>query len=245
MKSVSIISDLEDFYVVQIFGKIFERCKKHINTFNVRVKNFSIIEACFKIYSLSGLKDVVFVCVVDPGVGTKRKIKIIKTKKNFFIGPDNGIFSLIDENLIEKIIEVSNKQFSPSPTFHGRDIFAVIAGKILNGHKIESFGKEVKEIKRVDLKNKILYIDEFGDIITAINNKKIMAKFGEILKVKIMCKDKKVKIIESKFVRTYADEKEKFVIYKGSSGFLEIAKFKDNAAKILNVKIGDGIKILD
>lgn len=237
--NVCLISDLEDFYVAQIFGKIYEYTKTNFNILNVRVKNFSIIEACLKIYVLSSnLKDTIFICVVDPYVGTERKIKIIKTNKNFLIGPDNGIFSLIDK--IDEIIEVDTKKFvDASPTFHGRDILAIIAGKILNNEKIKNFGKEVKEINQLNLKNKILYIDEFGNIITSIKNENIKSKIGEILKVKI-----KEKVFEAKFVKTFADEKNKFIIYKGSSGFLEIGKFMDSAAKILNANIGDKIKIL-
>ncbi|MFN3528283.1 MAG: SAM-dependent chlorinase/fluorinase, partial [Candidatus Altarchaeaceae archaeon] len=142
--NICIISDLEDFYTAQIFGKIYEIYKGNFNMLNVRVKNYSIIEACFKIYVLdSNLKDTIFINVVDPYVGTERKVKIIKKDKNFLIGPDNGIFSLIEN--FEKIIEVDVKKFNPSATFHGRDVFAVIAGKILNGEKIENFGKECAE----------------------------------------------------------------------------------------------------
>ncbi|MEM7826812.1 MAG: SAM-dependent chlorinase/fluorinase [Candidatus Aenigmatarchaeota archaeon] len=243
--NICVISDLEDFYVAQIFGKIYEIYKHNINTLNVRVKNFSIIEACFKIYVLdSNLRDTIFICVIDPYVGTERKVKIIKKGKNFLIGPDNGIFSLIEN--FEKIIEVDTKKFNASATFHGRDIFAVIAGKILKGEKIENFGKECSGIEKLDLKNRILYIDEFGSIITSIKNGEIKANLGEILKVKISNeKDKKGKIFEAKFVRTFADEKEKLIIYKGSSGFLEIGKFMDNTAKILNVNIEDRIEILN
>lgn len=63
------------------------------------------------------------VIVVDPGVGTKRKKLLIKTKNYFFIGPDNGCMELaLKKERIEKIIEIANCRYFLKPisdTFHG------------------------------------------------------------------------------------------------------------------------------
>jgi len=231
MRHIIIVADFEEFYTLQMIGKILSYSENaSINT--IRVGNYSIIGAAFIIYQLSKIFDnTIFICVVDPYVGTKRKSIIIKKDKNFFIGPNNGIFSMIKG---EKVIEIDEKIFNASKTFHGRDIFAVIAGKILNGES--DFGKKETKIKRIDLRNKILYIDNFGNIITGI--KRINAKYKDEVKIKI--NEKEIRAI---YVKTFSDEKENFIVYKGSSGFLEIGKFMNNAAKMLNVNIGDKVKI--
>lgn len=246
--TVIILTDFEDFYTLQMIGKILLITQAHqknlqiqIQIRTLKVKNYSITEASFLISQVSKFfENAIFVCVVDPGVGTKRRTVIIEQGKNLFVGPDNGIFSMLNEG-IERVVEIEEDKFSNAcKTFHGRDIFAVIAGEILNGKDITEFGKTdaSRKIKMSDLKNKILYIDNFGNIITSIRNESVKFKVGEEVKLKI-----KGRKISARFVETFADEKEKFIVYCGSSGFIEIGKFMDNTGEILKVKVGDKIEI--
>jgi len=247
LNTIIILTDFEEFYTVQITGKILSVSNKNVNIQTLRVENYSVIKAAFILYQISKFfENAIFVCVVDPYVGTKRRSVIVKRGKNFFIGPDNGIFSMLNAH-IEQVVEIDEKKFKVGKTFHGRDIFAVIAGEILNGKEIDDFGKKNKsdkskkiktKIKTLNLKNRILYIDNFGNIITSIKNDKIKDNKKEI-RVKINKKE-----IKTIYVKTFSDEKENFIVYKGSSGFLEIGKFMENAAEILNAKVGDKVKIL-
>lgn len=237
--TVVILTDFEDFYNMQMIGRILSISQKNLNIQTLKVKNYSITEASFLIFQVSKFfEKTIFVCVVDPGVGTKRRAVIIKKGKNLFIGPDNGIFSMLTH--IDEVVEIDENKFNASKTFHGRDIFAVIAGEILKGKDIAEFGKidERKRIKVYDLRNKVLYIDNFGNIITSIKNEPIKFNAGEEVNIKIKGKE-----INARFVETFADEKEKFIIYRGSSGFVEIGKFMNNASEILNVKVGDKVEI--
>jgi S-adenosylmethionine hydrolase len=88
------------------------------------IKPFDIRHAAYAIYSTFQYfpKATVHVVVVDPGVGTERKGLILELEGHFFVGPDNGVFSLIDA---ESTLEIKEKD--ASSTFHGRDIFAPIA----------------------------------------------------------------------------------------------------------------------
>ncbi len=241
IKVVIILTDFEEFYTLQIIGKILSISQKNLQIRTLRVRNYSITEASFLISHISNFfENALFVCVVDPEVGTKRRTVIIEQGKNLFVGPDNGIFSMLNAR-IEKVVEIDEDKFSnASKTFHGRDIFAVIAGEILNGKDITEFGKTdaSRKIKMSNLKDKILYIDNFGNIITSIRNESVNFKVGEEVKLKIKGRE-----ISSIFVETFADEKEKFIIYYGSSGFLEIGKFMDNVGEILKVKVGAQIEI--
>ncbi len=100
----------------------------------------------------------VFVCVVDPGVGTKRKSIILKTKANhYFVGPDNGLFTLVAENEgIEEIREISAANRLPnsqsSYTFFGRDVFAYSGAKLASGEiDFEEVGEKVSDNQLVML----------------------------------------------------------------------------------------------
>ena len=91
----------------------------------------------------------VHLAVVDPGVGTQRRAILIQTKKDFFVGPDNGILVLAAQNQgIEHIYQLTNPKFmlpKISNTFHGRDIFAPAAAHLDRGVQPAEFGPEIKD----------------------------------------------------------------------------------------------------
>src|SRR3989338_1644081 len=122
------------------------------------------------------------VCVVDPGVGTKRKPIIIETKRgDFLIGPDNGVLIPATRFLggIKKAVEITNRKYMRhpvSPIFHGRYIFSPAAAYLSKGIKIEEFGKilnpgnlvkapyEEAEIKENEINALVISINKFGSI---------------------------------------------------------------------------------
>ena len=76
----------------------------------------------------------IFLCIIDPGVGSKRLPLAIEADKKWFIGPDNGIISQIVKNA--KNIKIKTIKWIPkklSSSFHGRDLFAPVAAKIAIG----------------------------------------------------------------------------------------------------------------
>src|SRR5262245_38336035 len=99
-----------------------------------------VLRACYYDFPLH----TIHVAVVDPGVGTKRRPIMVKTENYYFIGPDNGIFSFIYE--CERVVGVwhldAAHYFRPeiSGTFHGRDIFAPVAGYLSKLMSAEDFG---------------------------------------------------------------------------------------------------------
>lgn len=79
----------------------------------------------------------VFVSVVDPGVGTARKSIVLQTESgHFFVGPDNGTFTLVADELgiatVREIDEVKNRRAGSerSYTFHGRDVYAFVGARL-------------------------------------------------------------------------------------------------------------------
>jgi S-adenosylmethionine hydrolase len=89
------------------------------------------------------------VCVVDPGVGTRRKAIAVRAKRgDYFVGPDNGCLMTAPRLLggIDKVVEISNEKYMirpVSPIFHGRHIFAPVAAHLSLGVPIESLGREL------------------------------------------------------------------------------------------------------
>lgn len=199
----------------------------------------------------------VHVAVVDPGVGSNRRAIIIATKTQVLIGPDNGLLIPVAKKLAPfQVYEIKNQKFmleKISNTFHGRDIFAPVAAHILNGVLFEEIGPIVHDY--VDLKleqaeitdkyalGKILYVDDFGNIITNIQTKCIMQKFLEPGKKFMVFIGKTRK--EIPFAKTYNDvKKAALLITESSNGYLEVSANQGKASEILNVKSGEEIKIL-
>src|SRR3989304_8446241 len=88
----------------------------------------------------------VFVCVVDPGVGSDRRILILKRKRQIFVAPDNGILNyLIDDSRNMKCYTLKYPSDKPgiSRTFHGRDLFAPAAARLAVGTPIPSIARAV------------------------------------------------------------------------------------------------------
>ena len=195
-------------------------------------------------------KGTIHVCVVDPGVGSKRKPLLIQTKNYYFIGPDNGLFTgILNKEKVIKVIELTEKKYwlkNLSQTFHGRDIFSPVAAYLTNGIKPESFGKPVAKHTLVKLEvgnplkkgncftGMIQYIDHFGNLITNISNNEAP------LKIRGKVKNKTFTGLVSSFSQA---ENNKLTAIKGSSGFMELFINKKNAAKLTGIKLKDKVRI--
>ena len=198
------------------------------------------------------------VCVVDPGVGTKRKPIIIETKRgDFLVGPDNGVLIPATRFLggIRKVVEIANKKYMRqpvSPIFHGRDVFTPAAAYLSKGVKIEEFGKKLNPkdlveapyeesmVKKGKISAKIISINKFGSLHLNIMHKewdKLKLKKGNF--VEINFKNKALKI---RYASTFGDVKKGYpLIFNDDYGRIEIALNQDSLARKYNVKIGDEI----
>lgn len=195
----------------------------------------------------------VHLVVVDPGVGTQRKPIAIKIEDQYFVGPDNGIFSLIADRYDYKGIELTNSQFwrpKPSQTFHGRDIFAPVAAHLANGVNFSELGKPIDKLQTyrwaVPISDKdgvqgwIVHIDHFGNLISNIPESMIR-ETGADANLKIYVGN----TIFDTMVNTFGDVPDgEPAAYIGSSGVLEIAINKGDAREMLGVEKGAQISIV-
>lgn len=254
---IALISDLgtKDYFVGAIKGTILSiNPSAKIIDITHEIARHDVRAAAFTLANVatSFPKSSIFIAVVDPGVGTKRRCILLQTKNGLlFIGPDNGVFTLVAQRFgIAKIYEITNKALMNrdiSLTFHGRDIMAPVAAYLSLGVKPAKVGPAIKTIRsienpqpkltRSELSGHILNIDRFGNLATNIDAATALrfAKVGENLKVKI-----RGKALTAKFVHTFGEvTRGERLCFVGSSGVLEFAKNMGDLAEELKVKIGD------
>ena len=222
--------------------------------------DFNLFYAARTMETTSYLPVGYHVCVVDPGVGTKRKPIIIKTGRgDYLIGPDNGVLLPATRFLrgIKKVVEITNKKYMRypvSPIFHGRDIFTPAAAHLSRGVKIEEFGKELNpkelakapyeeaEIKGDEIGAKIISINKFGSLhlnITHAEWDKLKVRLRENIILKF-----KNQLIKMPHAMTFGDvEKGKPLIMKDDYGRIEVALNQGSFTKKYPIKIGDKVVI--
>ena len=117
-------------------------------------------------------EDSVFLCVVDPGVGTDRRAACVHAGRRWFVGPDNGLFNVVAARAgAPRWWDITWRPERLSATFHGRDLFAPVAARIARGE--EPPGEEADPTVRIlpgwpaDLA-RIIYVDTFGNAMTGI-----------------------------------------------------------------------------
>lgn len=185
--------------------------------------------------------NTIFLCVVDPGVGSGRRALGIKTQHYFFVGPDNGLmYPTVQEDRLQLAVRLSEE--GASRTFHGRDVFARTAAELEKGTGLEHLGEAVEIASKfefhLDLKNRIgeiVRIDTFGNIVTNlphIGKQKYTVTFGKFMQ-------------QLSYYETYeaASENVLFLI-EGSSKTLEISLKNAKAINQLLVQVGELILII-
>ncbi len=194
----------------------------------------------------------VHLVVVDPGVGTTRDPVAIEINDQIFVGPDNGIFSLIADEFDYRAWKLTNRKYwakNPSNTFHGRDIFSPVAAHLANGISLTEVGEPVDELVTYrwavpitdsdGIQGWVIHIDRFGNLISNIPEEVIRVSVG----------DSRFRIyvgntILHTLVDTFASVPDgEAAAYIGSSGTLEIAINKGNAREMLGVRKGAQVSI--
>ena len=205
------------------------------------IKKYNIYEGAFKLRSYYSYfpQGTVHVTVVDPGVGGPRHPLAVEAGGYFFVGPDNGIFSLVIESSEKPVIvEITRSEFilgNVSRTFHGRDIFAPAAAHLSNGLNILELGSPLSQpvsldipeikIKGDEVTGVVLYSDSFGNLVTNIQAD--MIKPGSVVYVG----PHRIGSVKA----TYGEvERGKLLAIIGSSGLLEISVNRGSARKVFD-----------
>ncbi|MEJ2241975.1 MAG: SAM-dependent chlorinase/fluorinase [Candidatus Bathyarchaeota archaeon] len=194
----------------------------------------------------------IHVAVVDPGVGTKRRPIVIETKKNLFVGPDNGLLILAAKKEdILKIYSIENSQYilsKISKTFHGRDIFAPAAAYLSTGISPSLFGQEIhdyqipkfskKNIRKGKIIGEILHVDDFGNVISNIASEDL--RQAELLDRNSLKVNIGKNTLNLEFCSAYGNVPIGIPLALiGSSNFFECSVNKGNFSKLFDVQIGE------
>lgn len=225
------------------------------------VPDFNLVEGAWTMESVQFLPVGAHVCVVDPGVGTKRRGIIIKTKRgDYLIGPDSGVLIPAAERIlggIEKAVEIKNEKYMRkpvSPVFHGRDIFVPAAAWLSKGIRIEKFGQAINPKSLVQapydearvskglVSGKVIHINHFGSLSINVRQKDF-AKSGIKYRNDIIIETKNKKI-KTKMLKTFGEvRKGEVVVFPDDYGRIEIAINMGNFAKKFGTKLGDKLRI--
>src|SRR5690606_18471821 len=123
----------------------------------------------------------IHIAVVDPGVGTARRPVAVRRGSQTFVGPDNGLFALLlQDGVPDEVVVLDRPAYwrvpQPSPTFHGRDVFAPVAAHLAAGRTLADVGTPAAGLTPLHwvqpaadaqgLQGWVVHVDRFGNCIT-------------------------------------------------------------------------------
>jgi len=258
-RTIGLITDfgLSDPYVGQIRGVLAKKapgCRvvdiSHgVTPFNVAQAGF-FLAASYEHFP----KDAVILAVVDPGVGSARRIVCLKLDERLLIAPDNGLLGLALKNAWAanvQVFDLSAAMDAPkkvSHTFHGRDVFAPLTAWLALGGNPDDLGEEMNPENLVTHEwsqptvtpgratGHVLHIDRFGNCVLNLEAESLGTPTG--LQMTSPARG------ELAYVKTYAEMPEGAPgLLEGSQGFLEIAVNQRSAAKKFGLSMGDALEL--
>jgi S-adenosylmethionine hydrolase len=195
----------------------------------------------------------VHVVVVDPGVGTARRPILVESAGQYFLGPDNGVLSMVYQKQPSRVREVTNgKLFLPevSSTFHGRDVFAPVAARLASGKATPAkVGKLIDDYLRTQLDKPtrtgtrcwagcVLKVDRFGNLITNFH----IDQFPSVRTRPIVMIPGVARV--ERFIGAYAEGGfGEAAVIVGSSGYLEVVVNQGSAARLLGCVAGSPVEL--
>lgn len=192
----------------------------------------------------------IHVAVVDPGVGSARRILCARTERALFLAPDNGLLSeVLAHSPALELYEVTERRFwgpQLSSTFHGRDIFAPVAAHLARGTSPDQLGPPCEEPRQLEplplartagrVCGAIRYVDGFGNLLSNIPAAGLPG---------IRAAQVGGRTIPGPLAPSYASAAPGgLVLIAGSSGYVEVAVCAGDAAAVLNVTRGATLELL-
>jgi len=263
MQTISLLTDfgVKDPYVAEMKLVLIKNCPKAVLVdITHQVERHNIVEGAFLLeMAVPFFPDgSVHVAVVDPGVGSDRAPVVVECKGgHVLVGPDNGLLTRAAEFLGKKqAFRIEKPGFlgrKVSPTFHGRDLFAMAAAKIACGARPFEAGSKMRELVELPLRPlsvtvgrvgcSVVHIDVFGNVI-------LDAKMVDLCRAGLD-KSKRIRLILDqggsaalRLVKAYNEVgRGELMILEGSQGYVEIASRETSAAEKLRVKLLDRIQI--
>ena len=241
---------LTDHYVAVMKGVILTICPQaRIVDVSHGVRPFEIAEGAYLIAQAYPCfpRKTVHVVVVDPGVGTSRRPILLEAAGQYFVGPDNGVLSMIYSREKHKVRLISNDRYFRKPvsrTFHGRDIFSPVAAHLAAGVPPSRMGKLIQDYLRPSFEKpqrtgkrtwtgRILRIDRFGNIVTNFQ----AGEFPDLERKNFSLEigPRQVGVMAHNYAECGPGE---LFLIAGSSGYLEVSVSQGSAAGRIGCQTG-------
>ena len=199
------------------------------------VPAFGIVPAAHLLAALAGAypADAVFFAVVDPGVGGRRGALVLELGDQHFVGPDNGLFSILWQRARQRRCwRIAWRPERLSSSFHGRDLFAPVAAALAKARVprgwVAAKARPAVLLPAADLAQ-VIYIDHYGNAVTGLrftHGKGTLRVGRRVLR----------------YARTFEEAGGPFW-YANSLGLVEIAAPRGSAARELGLTIGSAVKL--
>lgn len=240
MRRIALLTDFgtRDPYVAAMHGVLAARTSVPVHDLSHEVAPFDVVGGAWFLSAIVRYwpAGTIFVCVVDPGVGTTRRIVALEREGRIFLAPDNGLLTFVGDG---RVFAVTNEElFLPhgSRTFHGRDRFAPVAAALANGLPLEEVGPPMARIARLPYEppaygdavhGTIVAVDRFGNVVTDVERARIpFAPF--VLRVR--------DIVLDRLEENYGEAAPGPFLIVGSTGCIEISIANASAAERLDLR---------
>ncbi|WP_309399156.1 SAM hydrolase/SAM-dependent halogenase family protein [Cerasicoccus maritimus] len=257
MQTIAFLTDFgeRDWYVAAMKGVALTIAPQaqlldishQVTAGNVSAAAF-ILSQCWQDFPLG----TVFVCVVDPGVGSTRAAVAVEAEGRYFVGPDNGLFGWL-KRFRPQCRQITNTRLfrdEVTHTFHGRDIFAPVGAQLAaDKARLDDVGPVLDELiatpwpkPEYDEKRafgQIIYIDHYGNAITNLRLEYIEERFS-LANATVSLHPRRLPLL-----KTFSDAPPGGALaYFGSGGLLEIAVNGGHAAEQLDLRLDQHIELV-
>jgi S-adenosylmethionine hydrolase len=247
MRSIALLTDFgtRDPYVAAMKGVIAARCETPIVDLSHEIAPFDVWEGAFFLRAIIDYwRDAVIVAVVDPGVGTSRRIVAAERGDLTLLAPDNGLLTFAGGDAFH-VTDESHFLPQGSTTFHGRDRFAPLAAAIANGTPVAALGTPIDDLVRIHYappsyaaegaSGTIVSVDRFGNLITDVEAARLpFARFTMRVGAHAV----------TRVARTYGEAGEGAFAIVGSTGAIELSVANGSAATLLQLRRGDRVEVV-
>jgi S-adenosylmethionine hydrolase len=256
MSIITLTTDLglKDYYVASIKASIYSELSDaciidishEIPAFNIGVAAFCI-KNCFQDFP----EGSIHIIGVSPEANEHVRHVVVKHKGHYFVGADNGIFSLLFDEKPEDIFEINIVPDEDRRTFPTKDVFVKVACHIGRGGTLEIIGTRIDNltektnfapvIEEETIRGMAIYIDSYGNITTNIT-KQLFHLVGKNKPFSIVFRRSDYNISKIDFNYSDVPEGEKLALFSNTD-HLEIGINKGNASKLFGIKLADTIRI--
>ncbi|MFQ5936302.1 MAG: S-adenosyl-l-methionine hydroxide adenosyltransferase family protein [Acidiferrobacterales bacterium] len=203
------------------------------------VPNFDVHAGAYLLpaYSAEFPTGTIFLCVVDPGVGTGRRPVMVEADERWYVGPDNGLFHIVVRRARSSQCHlITSLPLRLTASFHGRDLFAPVAAQIARGERPASEPTTLTPPPGPDWPNdlaRVLYIDHYGNAVTGVR----ATQLGRDAFVNVGNR-------EIHYIRVFGEAPPGQPFwYENANGLVEIAVNQGRADKTLGLTIGLPLEI--